>query len=351
MVLVRPKNQKNIGEWQTKMAPIIFVWIGRVLPDYSVDSVIFAKEQNPNRDVLILLNKCLNPVLHRRFEARKIKIRVLEDQENNIDKIIDQKKMKFSGDFWVNTSLRFFYLECLYSLLGIDKFFHAELDNAVFNLDSLDEKLDQSGNGLFVPRDASDRAIASLIYCNRTESIKELTELYSSATPPKHDMDALGMYSREYPDHFFSLPTESYDKNMQSWTILEPGFLGGLFDAAAIGQYMLGVDPIHRKGRPSFNGFINENSNINWSEVVFDTDGKNLFLNPSGKAADNYRLFNLHIHAKNWNAFESLLKNGPILKRLQQGKRSIISGRLFIFFGWAYAIFLFVKKLVKKLLK
>ena len=333
------------------MAPIVFVWIGRFLPGYSVEFVIFAREQNPNRSVLILLNERLNPVLQRRLEARKIKILVLEDQENNFEKKLIRKKMKFSGDFWVNTSLRFFYLENLYSLLGIDKFFHAELDNIIFNLDGLDEKLDQCGNGLFVPRDASDRAIASLIYCNRTESLNELTKLYSCATPPKHDMDALGIYSKEYPSHFFSLPTESYEMNRQSWSIIEPGFLGGPFDAAAIGQYMLGVDPIHRKCRPSYNGFINENSKIIWDEVVFDADGKNLLLSPSGKAVDNYRLFNLHIHAKNWNAFESLLKNGRILKRLQQGKNSIISGQLFIFFSWAYAPFLFVKKQAKKLFK
>ena len=333
------------------MAPIIFVWLGKSLPIFSVQSLLFAKKSNPRREVFFYLDNELSVQARALLEKSGVKLFVLGKVKNIDVSGLDPGKLQFGGDFWVNTSLRFFYLEKLYALLGIDKFFHAELDNTIFNLDGLDEKLDQCGNGLFVPRDASDRSIASLIYCNRPESLKELTELYSCATAPKHDMDALAMYSKEYPDHFFSLPTESYDKNRQSWRILEPGFLGGLFDAAAIGQYMLGVDPIHRKGRPSYNGFINENSNINWSEVVFDTDGKNLFLNPSGKAADNYRLFNLHIHAKNWNAFESLLKNGPILKRLQQGKRSIISGRLFIFFGWAYAIFLFVKKLVKKLLK
>lgn len=333
------------------MTPIVFVWIGQFLPDYAVKFLLFARGQNPNRDILILLSQHLKPSLSRRLEIKKIKILVLENQENNFDQKINPQKIQFTGDFWINTSLRFFYLGHLCKLLEIDKFFHAELDNAVFNLDGLDDKLDQCGNGLFVPRDASDRAIASLIYCNRNKSLNELTELYSSSTPPKHDMDALAMYSREYPDYFFSLPTESYEKNRSSWRMLEPAFLGGLFDAAAIGQYMLGLDPINRRYKPRYNCFINENSHINWANVTFDTDGKHLLLNPSGKSVDNNRLFNLHIHAKNWKAFESLLNKGPILKRLQKGKRSIISGRVFIFSGWAYAPLLRVKRLAKKLLR
>jgi len=332
-------------------APIVFVWIGQFPSGYVIDSLEFSRKQNPTRDILVLLSKDLSVSIRERLGKQGIEIILVHDKEDNFNLRINSKNLQYSGDFWLNTSLRFLYLEYLSKSLGIHKFFHAELDNAVFYLDGLDEKFDQYGDGLFVPRDASDRAIASLIYCNRKESLNELTELYSSATPPKHDMDALAMYSREYPDHFFSLPTESHEKNRQAWRILEPEFLGGLFDAAAIGQYMLGVDPIYRKGRPSYNGFINENSNINWGEVVFDTDGKNLFLSPSGKAVDNYRLFNLHIHAKNWNAFESLLKNGPILKRLQEGQRSIISGRIFVFFGWAYAPLLCVKRLAKKLLR
>jgi hypothetical protein len=333
------------------MAPIIFVWIGQFSPGYLIKSLLFAREQNKNREILIILNEGLNPSLRRVLEVRKIKIHLLENAEGDMELKMNPEGMLFGGDFWINTSLRFFYLEYFCGLLKIDKFFHAELDNAIFNIDGLDERLDQFGNGLFVPQDASDRAIASLIYCNRLESLTELTGLYSKKPSPKHDMAALAMYSREYSEYFFSLPTESYEKNGLSWRILEPSILGGLFDAAAIGQYMLGVDPVHSRGKPSYNCFVNENSNLNWDHVVFDTNGKDLFLSPSGQTTDNYRLFNLHIHAKNWNAFESLLKNGQILKRLKRGKRSIISGRLLIFFGWIIILFLFLKNLIRKLLR
>lgn len=163
-------------------------------------------------------------------------------------------------------------------------------------------------------------------------------------------MDALAIYSCDYPEHFFSLPTESYLMNKKYWNLIDPKNCDGLFDAAAIGQYMLGVDPIHRKGKPSYNLFVNENSKINWNRVIFATDEQKIFLNITNKISDNYQLYNLHIHSKNWKAFKSLLTNGNILKKLNKGKKSIISGRIFIYFGWVYVALILIKKFVKKLL-
>ena len=37
---------------------------------------------------------------------------------------------------------------------NISSFFHAELDNMIFNLDNLDEKFNNYGSGIFVPRDS-----------------------------------------------------------------------------------------------------------------------------------------------------------------------------------------------------
>ena len=330
-----------------KKATLIFVWIGKYLPSFAIESLLFAKQNNSSRDVLICLSRKPSSIICKRLEKEGIKVFIVDNEKNKPHLGINIKKF-FSNDFWINTSLRFFYLDYLIKHLKINKFFHAELDNAIFKLDGLEKKLDQFGDGLFVPRDAKDRAIASLLYCNRTRSLSELTLLYSKTKPPKNDMDALGIYSRDYPKYFFSLPTESYVKNKQYWNLIDPKNCDGLFDAAAIGQYMLGVDPIHRKGKPSYNLFVNENSKINWNRVIFATDEQKIFLNITNKISDNYQLYNLHIHSKNWKAFKSLLTNGNILKKLNKGEKSIISGRIFIYFGWVYAALILIKKFVKK---
>jgi hypothetical protein len=83
---------------------------------------------------------------------------------------------------------------------------------------------------------------------------------------------------------------------------------------------------------------------------MFTTEEKNIFLNITGKISENFQLYNLHIHSKNWKAFKSLLTNGNILKRLNKGKKSVISGRIFIYLGWVYSAFILIKKCIKKLL-
>lgn len=332
-----------------KKATLIFVWIGKYLPFYAIESLLFAKQNNSSRDVLICLSRKPSSTICQRLEKEGIKVFIIENEKNKLHLDLNIIKL-FSSDFLINTSLRFVYLDYLIKHLKINEFFHAELDNAVFKLDGLEKKLDQFGDGLFVPRDAKNRAIASLFYCNRTQSLSELILLYSKTKPPKNDMDALAIYSCDYPEHFFSLPTESYLMNKKYWNLIDPKNCDGLFDAAAIGQYMLGVDPIHRKGKPSYNLFVNENSKINWNRVIFATDEQKIFLNITNKISDNYQLYNLHIHSKNWKAFKSLLTNGNILKKLNKGKKSIISGRIFIYFGWVYVALILIKKFVKKLL-
>lgn len=253
-------------------APIIFVWVGNKLPSYTPESLSFCKNANPSRKIYLLTNalNCED------LEGLASVVHVGEDKTHKYASTMP--KMEFEGNFWINTSLRFYILEDLCRTLKIHKFYHAELDNAVFNLDGLDQIFDRYGKGLFVPRDSSDRAIASLIYCNRTESLNELTNLYSSGTPPKHDMDALAMYSREYTDHFFSLPTESFEEYRKSWKINDPAILGGLFDAAAIGQYLLGVDPNHCRFKPCRNGFVNENCKVDLKTIEFNLRDKKIFI-------------------------------------------------------------------------
>lgn len=329
-------------------APLIFVWIGEKLPSYAYDSLRFCNNKNPSRKIFLLTN-ALN------CASVAGLVTVANVDEDKINKFYSTtSEMQFEGNLWINASLRFFMLEDLCKSLEIHKFYHAELDNAVFNLDGLDEKLDQSGNGIFVPRDASDRAIASLIYCNQTESLNELTGLYSSAAPPKHDMDALAMCSREYPGHCFSLPTESYKENSDSWRILDPDFLGGLFDAAAIGQYLLGVDPIHRQFQPCRNGFVNENCNVDLGSVEFIAKDAKVFIRfPSSKT--ELQFYNIHLHSKNFSKFNELVENGKILQRLNAGKKSIISKPEMMFIGpiicAAHKLIVSIKQLLEKMRK
>lgn len=245
-------------------APVIFVWIGSRLPSYANTSLRFCYDANPSREIILLTNASNYGIV---IDLATI-VQVSEVEIYKLTSLLP--KMQFKGDFWINTSLRFLILERFLRDSKIQRFYHAELDNVIFNLDGIDHALNSVGKGIFVPRDSEDRAIASLLYCNRQESITELAEIYvSSKPPPLNDMDALGKYAKMYRSYFFALPTESFQENSEIWDIVSSQKVGGIFDAAAIGQYLLGVDPIHCRFKPCKNGFVNENCKIDLGSVDF----------------------------------------------------------------------------------
>ena len=60
---------------------------------------------------------------------------------------------------------------------------------------------------------------------------------------------------------------ESYKKNSSNWEIVSPEICGGIFDAAAIGQYCFGLDQKINRYTPTYNLFENEFSNINFKKL------------------------------------------------------------------------------------
>lgn len=75
-----------------------------------------------------------------------------------------------------------------------------------------------------------------------------------------------------------------------------------IFDAAAIGQYLGGVDPRNIPGNTK--GFVNETCVINFDKYSFIWKFENNIIKPF-IIIDNikYPIFNLHIHSKNLKDF------------------------------------------------
>jgi hypothetical protein len=81
----------------------------------------------------------------------------------------------------------------------------------------------------------------------------------------------------------------------------------GIFDAAAIGQYLGGIDP--RNGK-NFQGFKREHSYLDLDNCQFEWNEDHL-----GKKipvmiidGDKIPIYNLHVHCKNLRAFRSDLE-------------------------------------------
>jgi len=242
---------------------LIYVWLGRHFPSWMKDSLAISGRNSKISTVLLSNSSAGNfpDVDHQIF---------IEDfyiHEPSVMPIKTRTKAhNFRDGFWIKTSERFLVLASFVKKYKIESFFHAELDVAVFGLNGLGERLDTYASGFFCPRDSVDRGIASLIYCNNVDTLKSLVAKMSCLDGESvNDMSILGELLKS-EQNFYSLPTErelNLGSTNSQWRTVPLHVSGGIFDAAAIGQYLFGIDSRNTSNLLLKNGFKNENCGIN----------------------------------------------------------------------------------------
>lgn len=324
------------------MAPsIIYVWNGTALPDWVVMSINLTKRLNSN---LILL---VNDTIHHSPELFILE-QTISVYKYSADKYLETyNRLKSDNSFNKYTSIRFWILYDYVRKYNIDRFYHAELDNVIFNVSKLHIALDKIGKGIFCPRDGIERALASFMYINDTNVLNKFINSYDSNT--KNDMHALAQFIERQPDVAYSLPTESFHQNRQKWQLIHPDFTGGLFDAASIGQYLFGIDPKNIRYRPSRNLFINENSEIGDIAPIFFAENKQMSVLIRNK---KYHIFNIHIHSKNMrNVFDAMYNNriNSIIRDANNGNSTIVDNEKYIYLEPIMLLFYSIYKKIYKI--
>ena len=291
---------------------LIFVWIGSELPFWSTISINLAVK-NTKCKVYLLTTKYNTNISK---ECTQVE---LETFYNFKESNFQSKNDKFRDGFWIKTTERFFILRDFVKYNNITSFFHAELDNLIFDLSNLNLKLDKIGSGIFTPKDNLNRCIASLIYVNNSVIINELCD-YIISNPEKlsNDMLLLGAFSK-YNKNVYFLPNESVLNEYNEIDYINQKEIGGIFDAASIGQYLFGIDP--RNSRfPIFNKFINENAKYDLTKCNFEVS-----IEKNKAILNGYNLYNIHVHSK---IFKKLIISSwldRIIKRINQKKKSLIT--------------------------
>ena len=117
-------------------------------------------------------------------------------------------------------------------------------------------------------------------------------------------MDTLPIVPRECPHLFRDRLGDDPGKAADFWNRFED--FGAIFDAAAVGQFLGGVDPRNTGGRDTA-GFVNETCIFDPSRFRYqwqaDSLGRRIPFAVDGSGA--YRLNNLHIHCKDLGRFTS----------------------------------------------
>ena len=267
--------------------------------------------------IYILTNTCF----FERFDIFLGKIKLISvDELSDSYQFFDKTSLNktFRGGFWTFTSLRFFYIYEFMAKYDVRDVIHLENDVLIYyNCNIILDCFEK--NVIYIPFDTFSRNIASIMFIPSAEVFKMVLDRYDFS---KNDMEnfygiqkqtgliqnlpifpRLDIGSRENTSF-----SSEYDFVTSNYSL----FNGFIFDAAAIGQFIGGVDPRNIPGDTT--GFINETCIIKYN--TYSVIWKTMNDSGGGYSVDNdikcpflvvnnthIPIFNLHIHSKNLTRF------------------------------------------------
>ena len=216
------------------------------------------------------------------------------DKKSNLDK-------NFRNGFWHNASKRMFILNAYMKQHRIKNVIH--LENDVLLYSDMNYKFDEK---MYVTMDSKNRCIPGIMYIPNYELFNKLIENYNYS---KNDMENLGVFYNNNRHVVNAFPiidnSNSVEKNMYNEHFER---FNSIFDGAAMGQYLGGVDPRNTPG--DTRGFVNETCVIKYDKYKFKWLKKGTHYLPHIEINDAMiPINNLHIHSKKLEQFSM---NDPV---------------------------------------
>ena len=330
------------------MKKIVFIWIGESFPQWGFQAIDLALKYNQDIEIHLIISEIL--IKQGLQIDKEVVVKKVEDYYTS-DKSLESLNLLgdigFRDKFWLRTTERYLVLKNYMIQEKIHSCFHAELDNVIFNLDGLDSRLDQYGAGLFAPRESLERGVASFIYINNIGALEELCDGIYNSKNFLNDMYLMGDFLDRNPKGY-SLPTENQFLNPEErgWRTVGIETTQGIFDAIAIGMYLLGVDWRNIPMQVKSNMYLYEFMAFDLRKCKFKFDKSRLFMESNG---NSQRIFNLHVHSKQLHLFRDPKKINKIIEKINKNKKTIIGKRYNIFF--APLLFSYQKAIGNKNLK
>ncbi len=227
--------------------------------------------------------------------------------KNNLDSSLIQDYYKNSkmnkswrNGFWFNTSMRMFYVHAYMKTYNINDVIHIENDILIYeNLDVISNSFKE--NKIYCCFDSPSRVILSIIYIPTFKHLEQILDNYDYNL---NDMQVFGNLDKTLVETFPIIDDSSineiniYNKNFKLFNEV-------IFDAAAIGQYLGGIDKFNDPN--DTRGFVNETCVIKYNNYCFcwDKNEKGLWCPFIIINNRKIKIMNLHLHCKMLNLFLS----------------------------------------------
>lgn len=300
---------------------IVFVHIGNAVPTHA--DVAIAQARLFNKKARIILISSQEGL--QRFHTAKDQIHLELIPYDTLPKTpIHQEyhnRCTETSDFWRYTSERFLYLWDLMQAYSLENVFHLENDTMLYaDLEILLPHFHTYYPGIGATFDNEDRCIPGFVWIANRQAMELLAAHFAEqAITGLNDMQVIGNYRKKYliqridtlpiimPEYAAVYPLESPHRHITSqprsyYNHFEA--FHAIFDAAAIGQYLGGIDPMHAHNQP---GFINESCLFNPSLLKYQwkLDEQERWVPYAIFRNHSYPIINLHIHSKRLHAFKS----------------------------------------------
>lgn len=291
---------------------IVFVHSGTAFPPLCmVDSVAIACQVAPKSQILVLVNEAQISSLKEQIRIRYqlppesikwVSIESLGEQNLSSNFSSNAKADKdFRNGFWLQTANRFMLIADLMSSLNLHNCLHLENDNVLYFDPSSKLPAFRDHARFAIPFDRS-RAIPGVVWYRDPQIAQDLAH-YIQDRSEAHDFDVI----RQFCDsgQYDAKPLPTMGPGYVSTMGLDPlkyceGYeaFGGIFDAAAIGQYLGGVDPRNIPGDTRF--FVNETSDLDLRRAILEWNFGGQKRSPVLKFDDeSVSVLTVHAHSKN----------------------------------------------------
>lgn len=303
---------------------IVFVHLGSCVPEYVYVALEQARLFNPDTDIYLIANKEAINNSSYDFSQNAYKVVLCEDlacsKYHQVFNQITPLDPLYREGFWRKATERFFYIHELVASLKLRHVVHIESDNMLYvDITTIRDALSHY-KGIGAVFDCDDRCIPSFVYMADQDALEHLVEFIAAhAAKGQNDMSMLAAYHKKFAkDYVDNLPLimpeyaqrHSLMNDLKQSTANASQYFNNfaqfnsIFDGAALGQYLGGIDP--RNG-PSGAGFINETCLVNPSYLKFewrvDCQGRKVPFALLGSSV--CRINNLHIHSKQLEEFRS----------------------------------------------
>jgi hypothetical protein len=287
---------------------IVFVHAGSApLPDHLVDNLVFLKRTTQKTPIKVISQAKYESLLPEDMRLDKrfsfVPIETLQTgPESQTFKERSMMPKDIMNGFWFHTSYRFFLILDYMRQYGVCNVLHLESD-VVLLIDPSDiESVFESFAEFAVTMDRI-RAIPGIVWFKSVMAAEALAQ-YMNANTAVTDMESVGKFVEQNYGFAKPLPTIPKDYAERRGLPLnrycdEIERFGGIFDAAAIGQYMRGVHWINKQGNTRF--FQNESSDLTIDEfqVVYRKQSTSLSVGLKDELLNMHRILSLHLHSKN----------------------------------------------------